>query len=203
MDKKEEEGKEIGQGQGEEQHQEKGREKEDNNDAAGSNEGIVKEGKEQAKDPPVPGEPSVVPVCASPSDSSCSLPIVPCSTSPCSEDILSRKKEQFMCGVVEGFYGRPWTTEQRKDLFGKMQEWGMTSYLYAPKDDCKHRAYWRELYTVEEAEHLQSLISLAAECNIDFYYAISPGLDITYSNAKEISCLKRKLDQACTAASSV
>ena len=33
------------------------------------------------------------------------------------------------------------------------------------------------------------------ECDIDFYYAISPGLDITYSNAKEIACLKRKLDQ--------
>jgi hypothetical protein len=28
---------------------------------------------------------------------------------------------QFLCGVVEGFYGRPWTTEQRKDLFTKMQ----------------------------------------------------------------------------------
>ena len=26
-----------------------------------------------------------------------------------------------MCGVVEGFYGRPWTLDQRKDLFGKMQ----------------------------------------------------------------------------------
>jgi len=71
----------------------------------------------------------------------------------------------------------------------------MDSYLYAPKDDCKHRAYWRELYTVEEAEHLQSLISLARECDIDFYYAISPGLDITYSSAKEISSLKRKLEQ--------
>ena len=27
----------------------------------------------------------------------------------------------FLCGVVEGIYGRPWTTEQRKDLFTKMQ----------------------------------------------------------------------------------
>ena len=36
------------------------------------------------------------------------------------------------------------------------------------------------------------------ECDIDFYYAISPGLDITYSNAKEIACLKRKLDQVGT-----
>ena len=40
-----------------------------------------------------------------------------------------------------------------------------------------------------------SLIYLAAECNIDFYYAISPGLDITYSSPKEVSCLKRKLEQ--------
>lgn len=28
-------------------------------------------------------------------------------------------KKNFICGVVEGFYGRPWTTEQRKDLFRK------------------------------------------------------------------------------------
>ena len=33
----------------------------------------------------------------------------------------------------------------------------MDSYLYAPKDDYKHRAYWRELYTVEEAEHLTGI----------------------------------------------
>ncbi len=101
----------------------------------------------------------------------------------------------FLCGVVEGFYGRPWTLTQRKHLFEKMQAWNMNSYLYAPKDDCKHRAFWRDLYTVEEADHLQSLISAAHECNVDFIYAISPGLDITYSSSKEISCLKRKLDQ--------
>jgi protein O-GlcNAcase/histone acetyltransferase len=101
----------------------------------------------------------------------------------------------FLCGVVEGFYGRPWTLTQRKHLFEKMEAWHMNSYLYAPKDDCKHRAFWRELYTVEEADHLQSLISAAHECNVDFIYAISPGLDITYSSSKEISSLKRKLDQ--------
>lgn len=32
----------------------------------------------------------------------------------------------------------------------------MDSYVYAPKDDYKHRAYWREMYTVEEADHLTS-----------------------------------------------
>lgn len=59
----------------------------------------------------------------------------------------------------------------------------------------KHRAFWRELYTVEEAEHLIGLVNAAKESNIDFYYSLSPGLDITYSSEKEVSALKRKLEQ--------
>lgn len=108
---------------------------------------------------------------------------------------LNRQNGKFICGVVEGFYGRPWTTEQRKDLFLKLKRWGMDSYVYAPKDDYKHRAYWRELYTVEEGDHLTSLIAAAKEQNITFYYALSPGLDMTYSNPKEVATLKRKLEQ--------
>ncbi|XP_013103451.1 protein O-GlcNAcase [Stomoxys calcitrans] len=104
-------------------------------------------------------------------------------------------KSHFICGVIEGFYGRPWTTEQRKDLFRKLKKWGMDSYVYAPKDDYKHRAYWRELYTVEEADHLSGLISAAKDQGITFYYALSPGLDMSYSSQKELQTLKRKLDQ--------
>ncbi|CAG7731648.1 unnamed protein product [Allacma fusca] len=107
---------------------------------------------------------------------------------------VTRNKD-FLCGVVEGFYGRPWTTEQRKDLFQKMKKWDMDSYLYAPKDDYKHRAYWRELYTVEEADHLSGLVAAAKENGIRFIYAISPGLDIGYSNTKDVAALKRKLEQ--------
>lgn len=43
-------------------------------------------------------------------------------------------------------------------MITRLKKWGMESYLYAPKDDYKHRAYWRELYTVEEAEHLTGII---------------------------------------------
>ncbi|NXW33730.1 OGA GlcNAcase, partial [Phaetusa simplex] len=49
-----------------------------------------------------------------------------------------------------GFYGRPWVMEQRKELF-RRQKWGLNTYLYAPKDDYKHRMFWREMYSVEEA----------------------------------------------------
>uniref|UniRef100_A0A673X889 Protein O-GlcNAcase n=1 Tax=Salmo trutta TaxID=8032 RepID=A0A673X889_SALTR len=94
-----------------------------------------------------------------------------------------------------GFYGRPWTMEQRKELFRRQQKWGLNTYLYAPKDDYKHRMFWREMYSVEEAEQLMTLISAAKEYGTEFIYAISPGLDITFSNQKEVSTLKRKLDQ--------
>ncbi|KAH8264228.1 hypothetical protein KR038_004797 [Drosophila bunnanda] len=113
--------------------------------------------------------------------------------------VQSEGQRQFICGVIEGFYGRPWTTEQRKDLFRKLKSMELhgssPSYMYAPKDDYKHRAFWRELYTVEEADHLSSLIAAAKEAGIIFYYALSPGLDMTYSSPKEIATLKRKLDQ--------
>ncbi|XP_029906070.1 protein O-GlcNAcase [Myripristis murdjan] len=102
---------------------------------------------------------------------------------------------RFISGVVEGFYGRPWTMEQRTELFKREQKWGLNTYLYAPKDDYKHRMYWRDLYSAEEAEQLMALISAAKEHDVEFIYAISPGLDITFSNPKEVATLKRKLDQ--------
>ncbi|XP_036392209.1 protein O-GlcNAcase-like isoform X1 [Megalops cyprinoides] len=104
-------------------------------------------------------------------------------------------RKTFISGVVEGFYGRPWTMEQRKELFRKQQKWGLNTYLYAPKDDYKHRMFWREMYSPEEAEQLMALITAAKEHDVDFIYALSPGLDITFSNPREVATLKRKLDQ--------
>lgn len=101
----------------------------------------------------------------------------------------------FISGVVEGFYGRPWTMGQRTELFKREQKWGLNTYLYAPKDDYKHRMYWRDLYSPEEAEQLIALISAAKKHDVEFIYAISPGLDITFSNPKEVAALERKLDQ--------
>ena len=33
----------------------------------------------------------------------------------------------------------------------RLKKMKMNTYMYAPKDDCKHRAFWRDLYSVEEA----------------------------------------------------
>lgn len=93
-------------------------------------------------------------------------------SSPDSPQDENKNDSRFMLGLVEGFYGRPFTSEQRKDLFKKLKKFGHQLYIYAPKDDYKHRASWRELYTVEESENLQSLIASAKATGIDFYYAL-------------------------------
>uniref|UniRef100_A0A672MQB8 Protein O-GlcNAcase-like n=1 Tax=Sinocyclocheilus grahami TaxID=75366 RepID=A0A672MQB8_SINGR len=117
-------------------------------------------------------------------------PANPVTVSESGDGFVFLRKKSF------GFYGRPWTMEQRKELFRRYcQKWGLNTYLYAPKDDYKHRMFWREMYSVEEAEQLTTLISAAKEHGVEFIYAISPGLDITFSNQKEVSTLKRKLDQ--------
>lgn len=41
-------------------------------------------------------------------------------------------------------------------VFCREQKWGLNTYLYAPKDDYKHRMYWRDLYTEEEAGELHA-----------------------------------------------
>lgn len=99
-------------------------------------------------------------------------------------------------GTIEGFYGQPWSDSQRLLLFKWTQQWGMNSYLYAPKDDLKHRKLWRELYNAEELVELQTLIQQASLSGVDFIYAISPGLDINYETESEL--LLKKIDQVIT-----
>ncbi|XP_005950142.1 protein O-GlcNAcase [Haplochromis burtoni] len=105
------------------------------------------------------------------------------------------EKKQFLCGVVEGFYGRPWSMDQRKVLFQWMQHWGLNTYLYGPKDDLKHRLLWREVYSPEEEGQLRTLIVEAQSRGLRFVYALSPGQDIVFSSSCDLTLLKRKLRQ--------
>ncbi|CAB1424575.1 unnamed protein product [Pleuronectes platessa] len=105
------------------------------------------------------------------------------------------EKSPFLCGVVEGFYGRPWSMDQRKVLFQWMQHWGLNTYLYGPKDDLKHRLLWREVYSPEEEGQLRTLIVEAESRGLRFVYSLSPGQDIVFSSSCDLTLLKRKLRQ--------
>ena len=88
-------------------------------------------------------------------------------------------------GVIEGFYGTAWTHEYRKELFAFMGESKMNAYIYAPKDDPKHRAQWRVRYTGSELERMSDLITTANAHYVKFIYAISPGGDINLGSGYE------------------
>lgn len=107
----------------------------------------------------------------------------------------NENKKEFICGVVEGFYGKPWSFEQRKDLFKRLRDLKLNSFMYAPKDDTKHRSKWRQPYSEIEANQLRTLIHEAKANGIDFYYSLAPGLDMVYSEREEIELLLRKYDQ--------
>ena len=53
-------------------------------------------------------------------------------------------------------------------------------------------------YVVFVVEGLRSLIQAATDNNVDFVYAISPGLDVIYSDKEDTAALKEKLDQVCS-----
>lgn len=81
-------------------------------------------------------------------------------------------------GVIEGFYGAAYSHEYRQELFAFMGVNKMNAYIYAPKDDAKHRAQWRTRYTKRELTVMQELVTAATENRVRFVYAISPGGDI-------------------------
>jgi protein O-GlcNAcase/histone acetyltransferase len=109
--------------------------------------------------------------------------------------MATRESSDFLAGVIEGFYGQPWSLAERCELFDWMAGWELNTYLYAPKDDLKHRAIWRELYSTSEAAPLGEVIRSCQQRTIRFIYALSPGLDIHYSDEADLIHLKKRFEQ--------
>lgn len=115
--------------------------------------------------------------------------------------MATRATNEFLAGVIEGFYGPPWSQTERFELFGWMTAWGLNTYVYAPKDDLKHRVLWREPYSLEEMTSLRELIRGCTRRKLRFVYALSPGLDLRYGDDADLQRLKNRfaqmLDRGC------
>jgi protein O-GlcNAcase/histone acetyltransferase len=101
----------------------------------------------------------------------------------------------FLAGAIEGFYGPPWTSVERLELFDRMTTWGLNTYFYAPKDDLKQRALWRETYSTTEAGELRQLVEACAGRGIHFIYGLSPGLDIRYADESDLGRIRQRFEQ--------
>ncbi|QNP74622.1 beta-N-acetylglucosaminidase domain-containing protein [Streptomyces roseirectus] len=95
-------------------------------------------------------------------------------------------------GVIEGFYGTPWSHAARLaqlDFYGRTKQ---NVYVYSPKDDAYLRARWRDEYPPAALARLKELVDRAGENHVRFTYALSPGLSVCYSSPDDIAALVRK-----------
>lgn len=98
-------------------------------------------------------------------------------------------------GYIEGFYGKPWTFEQRCDMITTLSFFGMNTHYYAPKDDPYHRDKWDELYPEKELSELKKLLETCKSNYMDFYFCIAPGLSMKYSFEEDFLKLTSKAEQ--------
>ena len=97
-------------------------------------------------------------------------------------------------GVVEGFYGTPWSHQTRLSLIDTYGRYKMNYYIYGPKDDPYHSSpNWREPYPADEAEQIKELVEACHRNRVHFVWAVHPGKDIKWEES-DIQNLLRKFD---------
>lgn len=103
-------------------------------------------------------------------------------------------------GFIEGYYGNPWSHEDRLDLMQFGGEIKMNQYIYAPKDDPMHNSQWRELYDEEGLQRVAELARVGNESKCFFVYALHTFMNrpVDLSDAKyeaEVAIVKAKFEQ--------
>ena len=113
-------------------------------------------------------------------------------------------------GFIEGYYGNPWSYEDRADLMKFGGEIKMNQYVFASKDDPYHRTNWRSLYPHEgdegagkdTIERIAEMAQAGNESKCFYVYALHP----FYSNKmtsgtydKDLADLKAKFGQVIEA----
>lgn len=103
--------------------------------------------------------------------------------------------KDFISGVIEGFYGRPWSWQARTEIVDFLQREQFNSYIYAPKSDRQLRRAWREPHPSDVFENLLTLREHCRSRGIQFGVGFSPwGLQSEYSAADRAQ-LQQKFQQ--------
>lgn len=101
-------------------------------------------------------------------------------------------------GFIEGYYGIPWTSEERKELMRFGSKFKSNIYIYAPKDDAYHSSSWRDLYAENDLEILKEQIEVGRETKTKLAWALHPFMSnkITADNYDaSLDVVKNKFNQ--------
>jgi len=77
-------------------------------------------------------------------------------------------------GIIEGFYGKPWSWAARAETAAFLAPHGYQFYYYAPKADPFLRERWQEDHPRETAEHLRMFAARCRELGVRFGVGLSP-----------------------------
>ena len=103
-------------------------------------------------------------------------------------------------GIIEGYYGVPYSAEVTKDLFRFMARYKMNTYMYGAKSDPYHSRYWGDPYptTITEDQQrigylnqdmMRDITKVASETKVNFIWAIHPGK--AFANAEDPQVLDK------------
>lgn len=77
-------------------------------------------------------------------------------------------------GVIEGFYGKPWSWDARRETVSALAPHGYRFYLYAPKADPFLRRKWQEPHPDYILEELKTLSAHCRNLGVKFGIGLSP-----------------------------
>jgi hyaluronoglucosaminidase len=77
-------------------------------------------------------------------------------------------------GVIEGFYNRLWTWDERDRFAREMATLGFNQYVYAPKEDRFQNAAWRTPHPDEERRHVAAFAERCRRYGMEPWFGLRP-----------------------------
>ncbi|WP_328762772.1 beta-N-acetylglucosaminidase domain-containing protein [Streptomyces sp. NBC_00272] len=97
-------------------------------------------------------------------------------------------------GTTEGFYGQPWTQDQRLAQLDFMGRTKQNRLLLAPGDDPYRTSDWREDYPAAQQAQFRELAERARANRVVLAWAVNPGQSMCLASAADRAALARKMD---------
>ncbi len=87
---------------------------------------------------------------------------------------MANSNNNFKVGMIEGFYGTPWSMDARLKYASWLSKQNLTFYIYAPKNDSQLRRTWQNPYKKEWLATITNLNYAMQKHHISFGVGISP-----------------------------